>query len=182
MKKNRKHKGLRHLLIIIAAVTVAAVIFGLLDQDKGEPVTIGTPAVGSIVERIPANGKIHPVTEVKISPDVSGEIIQLNVEEGDRVSRGDLIIMIKQDVYISLRDRAAASLNATKAQYQQQKASFVQAEQNYLRNKQLYEQRAISCRSSRPVPPSTEWRESSSRPPNTTSRARKHPWTRPRRT
>lgn len=144
MKKNRKHKGLRRLLIIIAAVTVAAVIFSLLDQDKGEPVTIGTPAVGSIVERIPANGKIHPVTEVKISPDVSGEIIQLNVEEGDRVSRGDLIIMIKQDVYISLRDRAAASLNATKAQYQQQKASFVQAEQNYLRNKQLYEQRAIS--------------------------------------
>ena len=144
MKKNRKHKGLRRLLIIIAAVIVAAVIFGLLDQDKGEPVTIGTPAVGSIVERIPANGKIHPVTEVKISPDVSGEIIQLNVEEGDRVSRGDLVIMIKQDVYISLRDRAAASLNATKAQYQQQKASFVQAEQNYLRNKQLYEQRAIS--------------------------------------
>ena len=96
------------------------------------------------MERIPANGKIHPVTEVKISPDVSGEIIELNVEEGDRVSRGDLIIKIKQDVYISLRDRAVASLNATKAQYQQQKASFNQAEQNYQRNRQLYGQRAIS--------------------------------------
>lgn len=118
--------------------------YGALGPDKGIPVTVGTPVTGSIVERIPANGKIHPVTEVKISPDVSGEIIELNVEEGDRVSRGDLIIKIKQDVYISLRDRAVASLNATKAQYQQQKASFNQAEQNYQRNRQLYGQRAIS--------------------------------------
>lgn len=56
----------------------------------------------------------------------------------------DLVIKIKQDVYISLRDRAAATLNATRAQYQQQQASFTQAEQNYMRNKQLYEQKAIS--------------------------------------
>lgn len=132
------------MLVIAAAAVIAAVAYGALGPDKGIPVTVGTPVTGSIVERIPANGKIHPVTEVKISPDVSGEIIELNVEEGDRVSRGDLIIKIKQDVYISLRDRAVASLNATKAQYQQQKASFNQAEQNYQRNRQLYGQRAIS--------------------------------------
>lgn len=131
-------------MTVIAVITAAAVLYGILNSDKGEPVTVGYPDTGTIVERIPANGKIHPVTEVKISPDVSGEIIQLNIEEGDRVSRGDLIIMIKQDVYISLRDRAAATLNATKAQYQQQKASLTQAEQNYQRNKQLYGQRAIS--------------------------------------
>ena len=144
MKKKKKNKVARWLLVIAAAAVIAAVAYGALGPDKGIPVTVGTPVTGSIVERIPANGKIHPVTEVKISPDVSGEIIELNVEEGDRVSRGDLIIMIKQDVYISLRDRAAASLNATKAQYQQQKASFNQAEQNYQRNRQLYGQRAIS--------------------------------------
>ena len=144
MKKKKKNKVARWLLVIAAAAVIAAVAYGALGPDKGIPVTVGTPVTGSIVERIPANGKIHPVTEVKISPDVSGEIIELNVEEGDRVSRGDLIIMIKQDVYISLRDRAAASLNATKAQYQQQKASFTQAEQNYQRNRQLYGQRAIS--------------------------------------
>ncbi len=143
MKKKKKNKVARWLLVIAAAV-IAAVAYGALGPDKGIPVTVGTPVTGSIVERIPANGKIHPVTEVKISPDVSGEIIELNVEEGDRVSRGDLIIKIKQDVYISLRDRAVASLNATKAQYQQQKASFNQAEQNYQRNRQLYGQRAIS--------------------------------------
>ena len=142
--RKTKNKGLKRLLAAVAVILAAVVVYAILYPEHGEPVTVGRPVTGTIIERIPANGKIHPVTEVKISPDVSGEIIELNVEEGDRVSRGDLIIMIKQDVYLSLRDRAAATLNATKAQYQQQKASFTQAEQNYLRNKQLYEQRAIS--------------------------------------
>ncbi len=144
MKK--KNKGLKRLLIALAVIMAAVIVYAILHPEQGEPVTVGHPAHGTIVERIPANGKIHPVTEVKISPDVSGEIIELNVEEGDRISRGDLVIKIKQDVYISLRDRAAATLNATRAQYQQQKASFTQAEQNYQRNKQLYGQGAISLK------------------------------------
>lgn len=142
MKK--KNKSIRTLIILAAAVAVAAALYGILHRDTGIPVTVSRPSKGLIVEKIPANGKIHPVTEVKISPDVSGEIVELNVDEGDRVSKGDLIIKIRQDVYISLRDRAEASLNSTKAQYQQQKAGFVQAEQNYLRNRQLYGQGAIS--------------------------------------
>ena len=85
--KKKKNKGLRRLMTVIAVITAAAVLYGILNSDKGEPVTVGYPDTGTIVERIPANGKIHPVTEVKISPDVSGEIIQLNIEEGDRVSR-----------------------------------------------------------------------------------------------
>lgn len=142
--KKKKNKALRNILAAVAVILAAAIIYAVLGQENGVPVTVAVPSTGTIVERIPANGKIHPVTEVKISPDVSGEIIELNVEEGDRVSRGDLVIKIKQDVYISLRDRAAATLNATRAQYQQQKASFTQAEQNYMRNKQLYGQKAIS--------------------------------------
>lgn len=142
MKK--KNKSIRTFIILAAAVALAAVLYGILHRDTGIPVTVSRPSKGLIVEKIPANGKIHPVTEVKISPDVSGEIVELNVDEGDRVSKGDLIIKIRQDVYISLRDRAEASLNSTKAQYQQQKAGFVQAEQNYLRNRQLYGQGAIS--------------------------------------
>ena len=142
--KKKKNKALRNILAAVAVILAAAIIYAVLGQENGEPVTVAVPSTGTIVERIPANGKIHPVTEVKISPDVSGEIIELNVEEGDRVSRGDLVIKIKQDVYISLRARAAATLNATRAQYQQQKASFTQAEQNYMRNKQLYGQKAIS--------------------------------------
>ena len=140
----KKRKGIRYTLIVMAAAVTAAVLFALLRTDKGEPVVINRPTRETIIEKIPANGKIRPVTEVKISPDVSGEIIELNVDEGDRVRKGDLIIKIRQDVYISLRDRAEASLNSTKAQYRQQKAAFDQAEQNYNRNRDLYEKRAIS--------------------------------------
>ena len=140
----KKRKGIRYTLSTMAVIVAAVAMYALLRTDTGEPVVISRPTRETIIERIPANGKIRPVTEVKISPDVSGEIIELNVDEGDRVRKGDLIIKIRQDVYISLKDRAEASLNSTKAQYRQQKAAFDQAEQNYNRNRDLYEKRAIS--------------------------------------
>lgn len=140
----KRRKGIRYTLSTAAVIIAAVVLYALFRTDKGEPVVISRPARETIIEKIPANGKIRPVTEVKISPDVSGEIVELNVEEGDRVQKGDLIIKIRQDVYISLKDRAEASLNSTRAQYRQQKASFDQAEQNYNRNLDLYEKRAIS--------------------------------------
>lgn len=140
----KRRKGIRYTLSTAAVIVAAVVLYALFRTDKGEPVVISRPARETIIEKIPANGKIRPVTEVKISPDVSGEIVELNVEEGDRVQKGDLIIKIRQDVYISLKDRAEASLNSTRAQYRQQKASFDQAEQNYNRNLDLYKKRAIS--------------------------------------
>ena len=140
----KRRKCIRYTLSTAAVIVAAVVLYALFRTDKGEPVVISRPARETIIEKIPANGKIRPVTEVKISPDVSGEIVELNVEEGDRVQKGDLIIKIRQDVYISLKDRAEASLNSTRAQYRQQKASFDQAEQNYNRNLDLYKKRAIS--------------------------------------
>ncbi len=140
MKKNRK------LYIIIGAFAVIAILIfiGKSKDDKGIPVTVESVKRATIVESIPANGKIQPVTEVKISPDVSGEIIELNFEEGDNVNAGDLLIKIKQDVYISAVDRAEASLNSIKAQYLQQKSQLAQIELSYKRNKLLHEQKAIS--------------------------------------
>jgi HlyD family secretion protein len=132
--------------IIGAAVLliVVLVIFGRKNSNKGIEVTTHVVARGTITEVIPANGKIKPVVEVKISPDVSGEIVELNFKEGDMIKRGELIIKIKQDVYMSMRDRAEASLNSVKAQLTQQLAQFRQVEQSYLRNKTLFEQKAIS--------------------------------------
>ena len=116
-KNNRK-------IILIAAAALLAILIaiGKNKSPEGIEVTLEKPVLGSIEESIPANGKIQPVTEVKISPDVSGEIIKLNFEEGDAVKKGDLILQIKQDLYISARDRAEASLNAVKAQHAQQQA------------------------------------------------------------
>jgi RND family efflux transporter, MFP subunit len=129
----------------VAISFVAILLYFGSKSDKGlVSVTVEKVLRRDIVEMIPANGKIKPVVEVKISPDVSGEIVELNFKEGDPIKRGDLIIKIKQDVYISMRDRAEASLNSVKAQLTQQQAQFVQTEQTYNRNKALYEQKVIS--------------------------------------
>ena len=140
-KRNSKN---RYILVAASIVIVALIIVGKSKSGKGIPVTVKHPQIGTIVESIPANGKIQPVTEVKISPDVSGEIIKLNFQEGDTVKKGDLILQIKQDVYISARDRAEASLNAVKAQYLQQEAQLKQIELNHRRNEQLYSKNTIA--------------------------------------
>ena len=137
MKKKRSKK--RVLLTVATAVILFLAVVSLLSKgDNGIEVTVACPQLGSITESVPANGKIQPVTEVKISPDVSGEIVELNCEEGDRVEAGELLIKIKQDVYISAVEQAEASLNSIKAQYLQQKAQLVQIEAAHERNKKLF--------------------------------------------
>ncbi|MCI1720337.1 MAG: efflux RND transporter periplasmic adaptor subunit [Bacteroidales bacterium] len=131
---------------ILAAVLLIVILVVVKKCNSGGAIAVNVqqPVRRDIVESIPANGKIQPVTEVKISPDVSGEIIELNVKEGDRVKKGDLIIKIKQDNYLSSVDQAQASLNATRAAYEQQKAQVAKSTQNYERNKKLYAMRTIS--------------------------------------
>jgi HlyD family secretion protein len=132
--------------IIAAAVLIIAVliIFGTKNKNKATEVTSEVISKKTITEVIPANGKIRPVVEVKISPDVSGEIIDLNFKEGDLIKKGELIIKIKQDVYISMKERSEASLNSVKAQLTQQLAQFSLVEQTYKRSKTLFDQKAIS--------------------------------------
>ncbi|HOO69162.1 MAG TPA: efflux RND transporter periplasmic adaptor subunit [Bacteroidales bacterium] len=134
------------LWIIISAVVliVILIIAGRSRSGKGLSVTVENPIVKNITEIIPANGKIQPVTEVKISPDVSGEIITLNVEEGDPVKAGQVLLQIKQDQYISARDRMKAALNQAKAQLAQQEAQYEQVKLSYQRNLSLHQQGAIS--------------------------------------
>ncbi|MCL2728089.1 MAG: efflux RND transporter periplasmic adaptor subunit, partial [Bacteroidales bacterium] len=126
-------------------VLIAALVYYVkTKEEKGITITTTKPIYKTITEVIPANGKIQPVVEVKISSDVSGEIIELNVKEGDIVRAGTLLVKIKQDLYLSSRDRALAMLNSAKSQLGQQEAQFKQVELSYNRNKSLYEQRTIS--------------------------------------
>ena len=140
-----KNKSRKYILAAAAALIVVLIAIGKNKNPKGIPVTVAAPQIESITESIPANGKIQPVTEVKISPDVSGEIIKLYFQEGDAVKKGDLILQIKQDLYISARDRAEASLNSTRAQYAQQEAQYKQCELNHSRNKALFAKGTISA-------------------------------------
>ncbi len=135
--------------IILTVITVILLLVigkcsGLFSKPEGLKVAVEKPQLRTIIEAIPANGKIQPVTEVKLSPDVSGEIVALNIKEGDKVERGQLLLKIKPDIYVSLRDQAVAILNSSKARLAQTESQLVQAEQTFNRNKQLHEQKVVS--------------------------------------
>ena len=98
----------------------------------------------TIVETVSATGKIQPEIEVKISSEVSGEIIELAVVEGQQVEKGDLLVRINPDLYQSSLSRTQASLQNVRAGLQQAEASLKETEANYQRNKGLYDKGVIS--------------------------------------
>lgn len=120
---------------------------------KVEPTEVEYTKVvrGTIVEKVSASGKIQPEVEVKVSPDVSGEIVSLNVAEGDSVVAGQELLKIRPDNYVSLLARAEAQVNAQKAGSEQSKAVLAQSEArlskakiDFDRNDRLHKDKVIS--------------------------------------
>ena len=143
-KKKRKNKGCLYSIIIGVVVIIIVWAGFRFGGNRDIRVSTGFPGKRNIVETITANGKVQPETEVKISPDVSGEIVELNVREGDEVKKGDILLKIDPDVYRSNLERARASLNTSKANREQAKAQLIDKENTYRRIKKLYEQNAVS--------------------------------------
>ena len=140
-------KLLRYSLIAVVILIVLAVVgkkAGWFGKEEAILVAVEKAKRRDIIETITANGKVQPETEIIISPDVSGEIVDLRVKEGDMVNLGQLLARIKPEVYISARDRSLAALNSSKARYSQAEAQYIQKELDYNRNKKLWEQQAIS--------------------------------------
>jgi len=129
------------LLLIFAVVGKKAGWFGKATTVK---IAIENAEKRTIIETITANGKIQPEKEVKISPDVSGEIVELLVMEGDNVEKGQLLLRIKPDVYISQKDRSLAAISSAQARLAQAQAQFIQTELSFKRTKQLFEEQTIS--------------------------------------
>lgn len=96
-------------------------------------------------ERIPATGTIHPAVEVRLAPEVSGEIVEICCKEGDTVAEGDIVVRIRQDQYQSQVEQARASLGSLRAQYRRQKAELQQARSDYERDRRLFDLQAISA-------------------------------------
>lgn len=120
---------------------------------KVDPIEVEYTKVlrGTIVEKVSASGKIQPEVEVKVSPDVSGEIVSLKVAEGDSVVAGQELLKIRPDNYVSLLARAEAQVNAMKASTEQSKAVLSQSEArltkakiDYDRNVRLHNDKVIS--------------------------------------
>ena len=142
--KNNLLRKLSISLFVISIVLFALSKFGIISSKKSTPVNYSVVSLNDIVETISATGKIQPQTEIKISADVSGEIVELFVKEGDYVIKGDLLLKIKSDIYLSILERAEASLNSSLANLLMAEAQFQESQQNFNRNKKLLESEAIS--------------------------------------
>jgi len=136
------------LLLVILGVLKAT---GSLGKDEGTPVVVEAVELKTITETVNASGKVYPEIEVKISPDISGEIVELTVKEGDSVKRGQLLAKIYADILVSQRDQVSAGVNQANAQLGNStaglgalKASLDQAEINYNRSKKLFDEKVIS--------------------------------------
>lgn len=134
----------------LAVVLIMMVACGKKGGSKR--VAVESVAQKNIIETVTADGKIQPTIEVKVSSEISGEIIALHIKEGDEVKMGELLVEINPDIYQSAYDRAQASLKTskanmanTKARLVQMKAQYINAEATFERNKKLNETGAISA-------------------------------------
>ena len=151
----KKKKSLKYIIIGFIVFIIILIIASKAKWIGGEKeVEVYTELVTkrTIKETVSANGKVQPEVEIKMSPDVSGEIIDIYVKEGDMVKKGDILAKINPDIYISNLDKIVAALNQQKANLENSKARLAQVEAqfytadvNYKRNKQLKEQGAISA-------------------------------------
>ncbi len=143
----KSNKILKFLIPIVLVLLILAII-GKKQGWFGKALTIKVAVENAekrvIVETITANGKIQPEKEVKISPDVSGEIVELTIKEGDNVEKGQLLLRIRPDIYISQKDRSLAAISSAKARLAQSEAQFTQAELSFNRSKQLYNEQTVS--------------------------------------
>jgi len=145
---------LKHILItvgILIALLVAAKLAGLIGGEKVEKVTLEKAVSRKIIETVTASGKIQPETEVKLSSEISGEVVELLVKEGDVVKKGQLLFKVRPDVLRSGFDRASASYSSQKAsvassaqQLAQSEGTFENEQGIYKRNVELFKKKVIS--------------------------------------
>jgi HlyD family secretion protein len=144
--KPRRKGRKKFIFIAIAGVVVLGGTMYWALRPKDPPVTVQTEKVTrhTITETVVANGKIYPVLQVHISPEVSGEITNLPVKEGQFVHKGDLLLQINQDTYVAGLNQAKAGLESAIAAKTTAAANLEKADADFVRNKSLYETKLLS--------------------------------------
>ena len=153
----QKPKSNRLLYSIIGAVIVLIVFLvvgrsqGWIGKAKTIEVEMAKAKKTSITEKVSASGTVQPVIEVKLAPEVSGEITDLTVEDGDSVKLGDVLVKIRPDVWLSQLERSEAALNqqsanaeSSKANLSRAQATYMRSEQDYKRQEKLWNEKVIS--------------------------------------
>ncbi len=139
MAKAKRNSKKKMIFIIFAGLILLIVVMAIIAGNKEDIIFVQVEKVQkrTITETVTANGKIFPIEQVVLRPEVNGEIVELPVEEGDKVKKGDLLIKIKQDQYIARKNRALASLNSAQSTMKSREATLVQVESEYNRIKNL---------------------------------------------
>jgi HlyD family secretion protein len=144
--KKRRLRWRRYIIFGSIGLVLLLIIFAVIASKREKPIPVTTEKAvrKTILQTVSATGKIQPETEVKISPEVAGEIIELPVEDGMRVKKGDLLVKIKPDSYRALLEQQEAAISAAKATNLQQKATMMKTEQDFKRAKDLFDKKLIS--------------------------------------
>lgn len=151
----KKKNTLKYVLIgavVLLILVIVANKMGWIGQGDVTKVATDKVEKRTVNEQVSASGKIHPEVAVKLSSEVSGEIVELNVKEGDVVTKGQVLCRIRPDILQSGYERAVASLNVQRAslaaaqqQLRQQEANFANVEATFKRNKELFDKKIISA-------------------------------------
>src|SRR6267142_2008998 len=141
-RARRKKQIIYGSIALLALWIIASIIWN--KREKPIPVTTETAIRKTIVQTVSATGKIQPEIEVKISPEVAGEITELPVEDGMRVKKGDLLLKIKPDSYKALLEQQEAAISTAKATNLQQKATMMKTEHDLKRAEDLFNKKLIS--------------------------------------
>ena len=151
----KKSNRTRNIVIISVAVIILLVIArlaGWIGGDENLKVAIDQVTTETITETVSASGKVQPEIEVKIAADVSGEVVELFVREGDVVQKGAILAKINPEIYVSALDRVSASVSSSKAnlesarsRYKQSESQFIKTELTFNRNKKLFNEGVISA-------------------------------------
>ncbi|MEM6785541.1 MAG: efflux RND transporter periplasmic adaptor subunit [Bacteroidota bacterium] len=137
--------GIGVLLVVLVLVIAAGAATGRLGGGpSGLEVETAEAQVRTVTQTVTASGKVQPEIEVKIASDVSGEIIRLTVEEGDRVERGQLLVQVQPEVYITQRDQARAGLLQAQADSARSAAELIRAQTELDRQQALFDRQAVS--------------------------------------
>ena len=144
----RKKKSRRKLYIWggVAGLILLFILGSIISGKREQPIAVTTEKAArrDIIETVAATGKVQPETEVKISPEVAGEIIELPVEDGKEVKKGDLLLKIRPDSYKALLEQQQAAISTAEAVSGQQKAAVEKAEQDLKQAKDLFQKKLIS--------------------------------------
>src|SRR4029077_7602739 len=143
----KRRQGRRRKILFGSAGAVLLLIVALIVAGKREkpiPVTTDKAARRTILQTVSATGKVQPETEVKISPEVAGEITELPVEDGMSIKKGDLLVKIKPDSYKAVLEQQEAAISTAKATNLQLKATLVKCEQDLKRADDMFAKKTIS--------------------------------------